>query len=69
MTTQADSAAALGMPPDGVESTAPAGDHETSLLPSRPSPTSHELRIRVYAWCAEYGYHTDPDLPGAAGGL
>lgn len=65
--TQADSAQALGMPPDGVESTAPAGDPDTTYLPARRAP--HELSIKVYDWCAEYGFHTDPELPGAAGGL
>lgn len=66
MTTQADSAQALGMPPDGVESTVTGGDPETSYLaPVR----EHVLHIRVYDYCREHGYHTDPELPGNEAGL
>lgn len=65
MKTQADSTSVLGTPPGEVEPLAPGGDLETSFLPPRPAPRSHSLRIRVYDYCPEHGYHTDPELPNA----
>jgi hypothetical protein len=65
--TQADSPHGLGMPPVGVEPPATGGDPEISFLP--PPPITHELHIRVYDYCPEHGFHTDPELAPAGEGL
>jgi hypothetical protein len=57
---QADSAPALGMPPDRVEPPASSGDPDASFLP--PPLISHELRIRLYSVCPDGTRHTDPEL-------
>jgi hypothetical protein len=60
--TRADNAPALRRSLNGD---APVDDPEKSFLPS-PPPT-HQLRIRVYDYCEEHGFHTDPELQAREG--
>jgi hypothetical protein len=48
ITTQADSARALGTPPDRVEAPAPAPRTVTSDTPHLPPTREHVMTLRVY---------------------